>query len=342
MLDTLSGLLSRELAIDLGTSHTRIWARGRGVVCREPSFVAVKEDERGQRQVVAVGSEAKALLGRTPLGVQVVRPIREGVVADFQATEDLLRHLVRRVHGGRPMVGPRVVVAIPFGTTEVEKRAVRDSAEAAGARRVSLVEQPIAAALGAGLDISRAEGNLVADVGGGTTEVTVLSLGGIVHSHAARVGGDHLDEALIAAVEARHGLLIGQRTAEDLRIRLGSALPGLIDGETEVRGRDAHSGFPRAVVISAAEIVEALEAPLARIVDTIRAALDRTPPELASDIGDGGIVLPGGCARFRGLDERIRRAAGLPVVVVDDPYSTVVTGAGRVLEDPDRWGGVLT
>jgi rod shape-determining protein MreB and related proteins len=342
MLHTLSGLLARELAIDLGTSHTRIWARGRGVVCREPSFVAVKEDDRGLRQVVAVGSEAKALQGRTPAGVQVVRPIREGVVADFQATEDLLRHLVRRVYGGRPMLGPRTVVAIPFGTTEIEKRAVRDSAEAAGARRVSLVEQPIAAALGAGLDIWRAEGNLVADIGGGTTQVAVLSLGGIVHSLSIRVGGDHLDDALIAAVEARHGLLLGPRTAEDLRVRLGSALPGLVEGGMEVRGRDAHNGFPRAAVVSAAEIVEALDAPLTRIVDGIRAALDRTPPELASDIVDKGIVLTGGCALFRGLDERIRRSTGLPVVVVDDPYSTVVTGAGKVLEDAERWAGVLT
>jgi len=342
MLDTLHGLLAREIAIDLGTSNTRIWVRGRGVVCREPSYVAVEEDDRGRRRVVAVGSEARALLGRTPPGVQVVRPIREGVVADFQATEDLLSHLVRRVHGGRPVAGPRTVVAIPFGTTEVERRAVRDSAEAAGARRVSLVEQPVAAALGAGLDISPPEGNLVADVGGGTTEVAVLSLGGIVHSRSARTGGDTLDQALVAAVEARHGLTLGPRTAEDLKIRLGSALPGLVEGEYEVRGRDARTGFPRATRVAATEVVEALEAPLASIVDVIRAALDRTPPELVSDIADKGIVLTGGCALLRGLDERIRRVTGLPVVVVDDPWSTVVTGAGRMLEDADRWGGLLT
>ncbi|MBN1334457.1 MAG: rod shape-determining protein [Deltaproteobacteria bacterium] len=342
MLGTLSGLLTRDLAIDLGTSHTRIWVRGRGVACREPSFVAVREGEEGRRRVVAVGSEARALQGRTPAGVQVVRPIREGVVADFQATEDLLGHLIRRVQGGRSFLSLRAVVAIPFGTTEIEKRAVRDSAEAAGVRHVSLVEQPIAAALGAGLDISRPDGNLVADIGGGTTEVAVLSLGGIVHSHAARVGGDHLDQALLAWVEAHHGLLLGSRTAEDLRIRLGSALPGVVEGAVEVRGRDVRTGFPRAVQVTASEIVEALEDPLTHIVDVLRRALDRTPPELVSDIVDKGIVLTGGCALFKGLDERIRRVTGLPVIVADDPYSTVVTGAGKVLEDAERWAGALT
>lgn len=340
MLDTVLGLVSHDLAVDMGTSTTRVHARGRGLVCREPSVIAVRED-RGRRQVVAAGTEARAMLGRTPGHIQSVRPVREGNIEDYAAAEDLLRYVFHRALGRRPMVGPRVLLCVPCGTTEVEKRAARKCAEAAGAREVSLVERPLAAALGAELDIAAAEGHMLVDLGGGTTEVSVISLGGVVQGRTVRLGGEHLDQALARAVEERHGLLVGPRSAEELKVRHGSALASGSTGTVLVKGRDTSRGIPRAVEVEEDLLRRALEAPLAEIFQAMVATLERTPPELSSDIVDKGILLVGGGALLRDLDEAIRQRTGLPVVVAEDPLTTAVTGAGRILEQRAVLGGLL-
>lgn len=333
MLSSVLGLFSQDMAIDLGTANTLVYVKGRGVVCNEPSVVAIHHDRKGNKSVVAVGTPAKAMLGRCPSDITAVRPLKDGVIADFEVTEAMLRHFIERVNGRRSFVSPRMVVCIPYGTTEVEKRAVRESAESAGAREVHLIEEPLAAAIGAGLPIMEPCGNMVIDIGGGTTEVAIIALGGIVYSRSIKVGGDHMDEAITQHIRRRHDLLIGPRTAEAIKLELGNAL---FDGQvTEmlVKGRDLVRGFPRTVTVHSDEIREALEEPVQLIVDAVCASLEKTPPELIGDIMERGIVMTGGGSQLRHLDHVLSHASGLPVLVAEDPQSAVVKGSGRALED---------
>lgn len=334
MVKALFGMFSQDMAVDLGTSNTLVYVRGRGVVAREPSIIAVQQDRKGVRQVVAVGNAAKAMLGRTPADIQAIRPLREGLIADFEATEAMLRYFVQHAGARSGWPGPRMVVTIPYGTTEVEKRAVRECAEASGAREVLLLEGALAAALGAGLPVLDPHGNMVVDVGGGTTEVAVLSLGGVVYSRTVRVAGDQLDTAIVRYLEERHRLLIGPRTAEEVKVKLGNALQGPSQVRLEVKGRSLETGYPTMTVVQSDEVREALQGPIRQVVDAIVGSLERTPPELVSDIVDKGMVLTGGTAALLRLDDAIRQATGLPVVVPEDPLSTVVMGAGRTLEEP--------
>lgn len=327
------GAMSLDMAIDLGTSSTLIFVRGRGVVCREPSCVAIHEDRKGLRRILAVGRGAKAMLGRTPSDIQVNRPLKDGAITDFEVTEVLLRHLMTQVQGRRLWVGPRVAVCIPYGTTDVEKRAVRESAEASGAREVHLIEQPLAAAVGAGLPVQDAHGSMVIDIGGGSTEIAVLSLGGIVYSRTLKIGGDQLDQAIIHTLRERYGLLVGPLSAEALKLKLGSARVDGPELRYAVRGRDLNTGLPRSVEVSAAEVRHALAEPVQLIIDAVLSSLEHTPPDLASDVAETGIVLTGGGALLRGLDRALSDAAGLPVVIPDEPDTAVVLGAGQILED---------
>ncbi|GDX82412.1 rod shape-determining protein [Deltaproteobacteria bacterium] len=333
MLNSFLGLFSQDMAIDLGTANTLVYVKGRGVVCNEPSVVAIHHDRKGNKKVVAVGTAAKAMLGRCPQDIQAVRPLKDGVIADFEVTEQMLRYFIERVNGRKGFVAPRMVVCIPYGTTEVEKRAVRESAESAGAREVHLIEEPLAAAIGADLPITEPTGNMVVDIGGGTTEVAVISMAGIVYSRSIKVGGDHMDEAITQHMRKRHDLLIGPRTAEDIKIRLGNALHDGTTTEMSVRGRDLVRGFPRIVNVHCDEIRGALEEPVNLIVEAVRASLERTPPELVGDVMERGIIMTGGGALLRGLDVCISEAVGLPVLVCDDPQSAVVKGSGRALEE---------
>ena len=332
MFNTVLGLFSQDMAIDLGTANTLVYVKGRGVVCNEPSVVAVHHDRKGNKKVIAVGHAAKSMLGRCPHDIQAVRPLKDGVIADFEVTEALLRHFIERVNGRHNFVAPRMVVCIPYGTTEVEKRAVRESAESAGAREVHLIEEPIAAAMGADLPITEPTGNMVVDIGGGTTEVAVISMSGIVYSRSIKVGGDHMDEAIIQHMRRRHDLLIGPRTAEEIKLSLGNAYGDGDITEYRVKGRDLVRGFPRVVTIHSDEVREALEEPVQLIIDAVVASLERTPPELLGDIVDRGIIMTGGGALLRRLDCAIAQATGLPVIVADDPLSAVVKGSGRALE----------
>jgi len=335
LFDWVSGLFSNDLAIDLGTANTLIYVRGKGIVSCEPSVVAVQRDERGVKTVRAVGREAKEMLGRTPGSVQAVRPLRDGVIADFEITEAMLEYFIRKTNNRRTLVKPRIVICVPFGITEVEKRAVRESAESAGAREVHLIEEPMAAAIGAGLPVTEATGNMVVDIGGGTTEVAVISLGGIVYSQSIRVGGDKMDEAVIAYMRRNYNLLIGEQTAERVKCQVGNAYPldeGLV---MEVKGRDLVAGVPRSVVVNSDEIRDALAEPINSIVEAVMSALEKTPPELCSDIKDKGIVLTGGGALLRNLDVLLREETGLPVMVADDPISAVVLGSGKTLDHPE-------
>lgn len=335
MKNAVMGAMSPDMAIDLGTASTFIHVRGRGVVCREPSAIAIHEDKRGNRRVLAVGHQARAMLGRTPADIQVLRPLKDGAIADFEVTEALLRHLMLQVQGRRLWVGPRVAVCIPFGTTEVERRAVRESAEASGAREVHLVEQPLAAAVGAGLPVREAQGSMVVDIGAGTTEIAVLSLGGIVYSRVLKVGGEALDQAIVLYTRERHGLLIGPQTAESVKLKLGAAIVDDPDRRHPVKGRDLARGLPRAAEMSAAEIGEALQEPVQLIVEAVLSSLEHTPPDLAADIAETGIVLTGGGAQLRGLDRLLSDSTNLPVVVSEEPEATVVTGAGQILMDEE-------
>lgn len=335
MKNAVMGAMSPDMAIDLGTASTFIHVRGRGVVCREPSAIAIHEDKRGNRRVLAVGHQARAMLGRTPADIQVLRPLKDGAIADFEVTEALLRHLMLQVQGRRLWVGPRVAVCIPFGTTEVERRAVRESAEASGAREVHLVEQPLAAAVGAGLPVREAQGSMVVDIGAGTTEIAVLSLGGIVYSRVLKVGGEALDQAIVLYTRERHGLLIGPQTAESVKLKLGAAIVDDPDRRHPVKGRDLARGLPRAAEMSAAEIGEALQEPVHLIVEAVLSSLEHTPPDLAADIAETGIVLTGGGAQLRGLDRLLSDSTNLPVVVSEEPEATVVTGAGQILMDEE-------
>jgi rod shape-determining protein MreB len=324
------GLLSSDIGIDLGTANTLVFVRDQGIVLREPSVVAV---QAGTNKVLAVGNEAKRMLGRTPGNIVAIRPLKDGVIADFEITEAMLAHLISKAHGGRRMVRPRVVIAVPSGITEVEKRAVKDSATHAGAREVYLIEEPMAAAIGVGLPIQEAAGNMIIDIGGGTTEVALISLAGIVFSRSVRVAGDELDEAIVQYLKRNFNLAIGERTAEEIKIKLGSAIKLPKEISMEVKGRDLVAGLPKTITLTSQEVREALAEPLNSIVDAVRTTLERCPPELSSDLVDRGMVLAGGGALLRGLDQLLRDETGLPVHIADDPLSAVAEGTGRVLSE---------
>jgi rod shape-determining protein MreB len=335
MLDAILGFFSVDLAIDLGTANTLVYVKGKGIVASEPSVVAVRKDAHGGGRILAVGKEAQRMLGRTPGSIVATRPIKEGVIADFDICEAMLRYFIQKVHNRRKLVRPRVIVGVPSGITQVEKRAVRESAESAGAREVYLIEEPMAAAIGAGLPVTEPSGNMIVDIGGGTTEVAVISLAGIVYSQSVRVAGDKMDEAIVQYVKRKYNLLIGERTAEEVKMTIGNAYP---DAEAqnpsmEVKGRDLVAGIPKTVTVNAEEIRESLREPINAIIQAVRIALEKTPPELAADIVDKGIVLAGGGALLRNLDVLLREETGLPVMVADDPLSCVALGAGMALDE---------
>lgn len=332
IFDSLLGLFSNNLAIDLGTANTLVFVKGRGIVLREPSVVAVHAESK---KVLAVGNEAKKMLGRTPGSIVALRPMRDGVIANFEYTEAMIRHFFQKVHNRKTLIKPQVIIAVPSGITQVEKRAVRDSALSAGARYVFLVEEPMAAAIGVGLPIEEPSGNMILDIGGGTTEVAVISLSGIVYSRSVRVAGDELDEAVITYMKRKYNLLIGERMAEDIKIKIGSAYPLSQKKTMEVKGRDLVAGIPRTLMISDEEVREALSEVVAVIVDTVKTALERIPPELAADIVDKGIVVAGGGALLGGLDILLREQTGLPIIVAEDPLSAVAMGVGKTLENLD-------
>lgn len=331
--------LGRDMAIDLGTANVLVYVRGRGVVVDEPSVVAIDTRTNG---MIAAGAEAKAMIGRTPPHLHTVRPMRAGVITDFEITERLIRYLIHQVHTHRHLAKPRLVVAVPSGLTGVERRAVEEACYKAGARSVHLLEEPLAAAIGAGLPVHEPRGSLIVDVGGGTTETAVISLGGMVHVTATRVGGDDLDEALQTYIKREYAISIGERTAENIKIGVGSAFPQPEEIKAEIRGRDLVSGLPRTVLVDATEIRRAIEEPVERIVDTVKATLDQCPPELAGDLMDYGITLAGGGALLTGLDERLRHETGMPVAVCDQPLQVVAIGAGLCIEQFDDLHGVLT
>jgi len=332
-LNSLFGLFSNDLAIDLGTANTLIYVKHEGIVSNEPSVVAVQKNDRGGKRVLAVGAEAKKMLGRTPGNIVAIRPLKDGVIADFEITEAMLRYFIHKVHNRNTLVRPRIIIGVPFGITEVEKRAVRESAESAGAREVYLIEQPMAAAIGAGLPITEPTGNMIVDIGGGTTEVAVISLSGIVFSRSVRVGGDKMDEAISQFIKRKHNLLVGERTAELIKITIGSAYPGDEIQTMEIKGRDLVAGIPKTVMITDEEIRDSLLDPINQIVEAVRVSLERTPPELASDIVDRGIILSGGGALLRSLDSLLKEETGLPVMLADDPLTSVVMGAGKTLDE---------
>jgi len=341
MLDRLLGGFSSDLAIDLGTANTLVFVKGKGVVCQEPSVVALRRGSRGEAKVLAVGREAKEMLGKTPGSVQAVRPIRDGVIADFEMTEVMLRYFITKVHNRRAFVRPRVIIAVPSIITPVERRAVKESAASAGAREVYLIEEPIASAIGAGLPVTEPFGNMIVDIGGGTTEVAVISLGGIVQSRSVRVAGDKMDEAIVNHVKRKYNLLIGEQTAEQIKIRLGSAFPTEEVNEMEVRGRDLIEGVPKTILLRTDEVREAIAEPVEAIVEAVKHTLEKAPPELAADIVDRGIVLAGGGALLRNLPLLLRERTGLPVIVADDPLDCVVLGAGKALEELDVFSQVV-
>src|ERR1022692_753229 len=336
MSNTLA-FLGRDMAVDLGTANTLVYVRGRGIVLNEPSVVAV--DVKDGRPL-AVGSEAKRMIGRTPSNIQAIRPLKDGVIADFEICEKMLRYFIHRVHQRR-FAKPRMVICVPSGITGVERRAVMEAAEYAGARRAYIIEEPMAAAIGAGLPVHEPTGNMVVDIGGGTPEVAVISLGGIVTSQSVRIGGDELDQAIITFGKKEHSLMLGERTAEEIKISIGSAFPAEHELHAEIRGRDLVTGLPKTIVISGAEVRRAIEEPLSVIVDTVKNTLDKCPPELAGDVMDRGIVLAGGGALLRGMDERLREETGMPIHLADNPLESVVLGAGKCVEDFDILSQVL-
>jgi rod shape-determining protein MreB len=333
ILDRILGFFSNDLAIDLGTANTCVYVKGQGIVLSEPSVVAVKKDSRGANKVLAVGKDAKRMLGRTPGNIVAIRPMKDGVIADFEVTEAMLRHFISKVHNSRRLVRPRIIICVPTGITQVEKRAVKESAQSAGAREVYLIEEPMAAAIGADLPITEPTCNMVVDIGGGTTEVAVISLAGIVYSRSVRVGGDKMDEAIMQHVKRKYNMLIGESTAEQIKIQIGSAYDGVAGEELEVKGRDLVTGIPQNIKITSEEVRKAIAEQVDSIVQAVRIALEQTPPELAADIVDRGIVLTGGGALLKGLDLRLREETSLPITVVDDPLSTVVLGSGKALDN---------
>ena len=330
----LFGWLSNDLAIDLGTANTVLYVKGKGIVLREPSVVAVRQDGR-MSKVLAVGHEAKMMLGKTPGNITAIRPIKDGVIADFEVTEAMLRYFINKVHNRRTLVHPRIIISVPSGITQVEKRAVRESAESAGAREVYLIEEPMAAAIGANLPITEPTANMIIDIGGGTTEVAVISLAGIVYAKSVRVAGDKMDEAILQYIKRKHNLAIGERTAELIKTTIGNVLPQEPYETMDIKGRDLVSGVPKTLTISADEISSAIAEQVDVIVEAVRVALEVTPPELAADIVDQGIVLTGGVALLKNLDKRLKEATGMPIIVADDPLSSVVLGSGKALDNLD-------
>ena len=333
ILDSLLGVFSTDLAIDLGTANTCVYVKGHGLVLREPSVVAVKRDNRGNKVVLAMGHDAKRMLGRVPGNIEAIRPMKDGVIADFEVTEAMLRHFISKAHKSNHFMHPRVMICVPTGVTPVEKRAVKESAQSAGAREVYLIEEPMAAAIGANLPITEPISNMVVDIGGGTTEVAVISLAGIVYSRSVRVGGDKMDEAIMTHVKRKYNLLIGETSAEDIKIQIGSAYPLDPEETLEIKGRDLLDGIPKNITITSEEIRKSIAEQVDSIVQAVRIALEQTPPELAADIVDRGIVLTGGGALLKGLDQLLRDQTNLPITVVDDPLSTVVMGTGKALDN---------
>jgi rod shape-determining protein MreB and related proteins len=343
MFSRLFGFLSADMAIDLGTANTLVYVKGRGIVLNEPSVVAIAE-VKGKKQVLAVGEDAKRMLGRTPGNIRAIRPLRDGVIADFEVAEEMIKYFIRKVHNRRSFASPLVIVCVPSGSTAVERRAIQESAESAGSRRVFLIEEPMAAAIGAGLPVTEPTGSMVVDIGGGTTEVAVLSLGGIVYARSVRVGGDKMDEAIIGYIRRNHNLLVGEGSAARIKEDIGSACPpDEGEGRTmEIKGRDLMNGVPKELIISERQIAESLAEPVGAIIEAVKVALEHTEPELAADIVDKGIVLTGGGGLLSNLDFVLRHATGLPVSLADDPLSCVVLGTGRALEEMKRLKDVLT
>ncbi|MDX1763065.1 MAG: rod shape-determining protein [bacterium] len=330
ILDTILSWVSSDLAIDLGTANTLVYVKGKGIVLNEPSVVAIQRDTG---KVLQVGKNAKIMVGRTPGNIVAIRPMKDGVIADFNYTEAMLRYFIQKVHNRKSLIRPRIIISVPSGVTQVERRAVRDSAQSAGAREVYLIEEPMAAAIGAGLPITEASGNMVIDIGGGTTDIAIISLSGIVYSKSVRTGGNKMDEAIIQAIKKKYNLLVGERTAEEIKIEIGSAYPVDENKSMEVKGRDLVSGIPKTIVISEEEIRDALNEPVSQIVEGVKVALENTPPELSADIVDKGIVLAGGGALLRGLDILLREETSLPITIADDPLSTIVLGTGQALNE---------
>ena len=335
MIKVLSSFLSEDMGLDLGTANTLVYVKGKGIILNEPSVVAIATDAKNNKSVLAVGTEAKSMLGRTPGSIQAIRPMKDGVIADFEVAEEMIKYFISKVHNRRMFISPRIIICVPYGSTPVERRAIRESALSAGASEVWLVDEPMAAAIGAGLPVTEATGSMIVDIGGGTTEVAVLSLGGIVYSNSVRVGGDRLDEAIIGYIRRKHNLLIGEATAEEIKIRIGRVTdPAKGKGEEmEIKGRDLVHGVPRFVKINQTEVCEALQDPINRIVEGIKIALEQTPPELSADIVDKGIMLSGGGALLVGLDELLRDITGLPVSIAEEPLTCVAIGSGRILEE---------
>lgn len=343
MFSKLMGWLSADMAIDLGTANTLVYVKGKGIVLNEPSVVAI-EEYRGKKQVLAVGNEAKQMLGRTPGNIHAIRPLRDGVIADFEIAEEMIKYFIRKVHNRRTFASPMVIVCVPSGSTAVERRAIQESAEAAGARKVWLIEEPMAAAIGADLPVTEPTGSMVVDIGGGTTEVAVLSLGGIVYARSVRVGGDKMDSAIISYIRRNHNLLVGEGSAEKIKKEIGSAsAPENGEGRTiEIKGRDLMNGVPKEIVISERQVAESLNEPVAQIVEAVKVALEHTAPELAADIVDKGIVLTGGGALLANLDQVLRNATGLPVSIAEEPLACVVKGTGKSLDNIDRFRSILS
>ena len=343
MFNNLMGLWSSDMAIDLGTANTLVYVKNRGVVLNEPSVVAVLHN-MGKSKVIAVGMEAKQMLGKTPGHIQAIRPMKDGVIADFVITEEMIKYFIRKVHNRRTFANPRVIICVPTGSTPVERRAIHDSALAAGARKVSLIEEPMAAAIGAGLPVNEPQGSMVVDIGGGTTEIAVISLGGIVYSRSVRIGGDTMDTALIQFMRKRYNLLIGETSAETIKKEVGIAIaPKTGDGKTiDIKGRDLASGVPKEIELNQTQVAEALSEPIQHIVDAVKAALEETPPELSADLVDMGIVLTGGGALLEKMDEAIRDATGLPVTIADEALNCVALGSGKALESERSFEPILS
>ena len=341
ILNPILGWFSNDLAIDLGTANTLVYVRGNGIVLDEPSVVAVRRNGRGANKVLAVGQEAKMMLGRTPGNIEAIRPMKEGVIADFEVAEAMLRYFIKKAHNRRALIRPRVIACVPSGITQVEKRAVRESAESAGAREVFLIEEPMAAAIGAGLPITEPTSNMVVDIGGGTTEVAVISLAGIVYSKSVRVGGDKMDEAILQYIKGKYNLLIGERSAEEIKTTIGNAYRADQAEQMQIKGRDLTSGIPKIIDIDSDEVREAITEQIRTIVETVKSALEQTPPELAADIVDNGIVLTGGGALLTDLDKLLREETGLPITITEEPLTTVVLGSGKALDEIDTLRGVM-
>ena len=340
IFDWLAGLFSNDLAIDLGTANTLVYVKGVGIVMNEPSVVAINKNVTGPKRILAVGREAKEMLGRTPGDIVAIRPLKDGVIADFEITAAMIRYFVEKAHNRRTMVKPRVIVCVPYGITNVEKRAVKEAAESAGVREVFLIEEPMAAAIGAGLPVTEPSGSMIVDIGGGTTEVAVISLAGIVYSKSVRVAGDKMDEAIINYIKRKYNLLIGERTAEEIKIGIGNAYPSDVIESMHVKGRDMVAGIPKTIQVTSEEIREAIAEPVNIIVEAVRVALEQTPPELAADIVDKCIVLAGGGALIKNLDVLLREETGLPIMIADNPLTSVVIGSGKALDQIHILSGI--